>query len=143
MLKHAFLFQTSAGNNTVWNDRLFVFSKPLSPSRQSPSHCIPTHSVGQGLVLPSSDLRYSFPIVPRGGSTIQKHWNVEFARQQVAEFLCTGYTFFHCYIPDRNEGADIHRTKAWVLPCNSVNKTITCEYWHGYIASGGEACNTR
>ena len=111
---------------------IFRFQQTLSLSRQTSSHCIPTHSVGQGLVLPSSDLRNSFPIVPRGGSTIQKHWNVEFARQQVAEFLRTGYTFFHCYTPDRNEGAHIHRPKAWVLPCNSVNKTTKCGYCHGF-----------
>jgi len=30
MLKHAFSFQTSAGNNTVWREIFFVFSQPLA-----------------------------------------------------------------------------------------------------------------
>ena len=90
------------------------------------SHCILTHSVGQSLVLPSSDLCHSFPVVPRGSSTIQKHWNVKFAGQQVAKFLGAGYAFFHCYTTYRDERADVHRPKPGVLPCNSVNKPTKC-----------------
>jgi hypothetical protein len=90
------------------------------------SHCILTHSVGQSLVLPGSDLRHSFPVVPRGCSTIQKHWNVKFAGQQVAKLLGAGYAFFHCYTTYRDERADVHRPKPRVLTCNSVNKPTKC-----------------
>jgi hypothetical protein len=136
------LVSNISGQHRVAGD-IFRVKRTSSLRIHSSSHCIPTHSVGQGLVLPGSDLRYSFPIVPRGGSTIQKHRNVEFVRQQVAKFLRTGYTFFHCYTPDRNERTDVHRPKAWVLPCNSLNKPTKCEYRHGESARGGKACNSQ
>lgn len=92
----------------------------VSPDDEHHPELQPAYPIGQTLVLSSSDLSHSFPVIPRRGSAVQVYWNVQFARQQAGEFPRTGHTLLLRDTTHWDEGAHVHRPQPGVLPCNSV-----------------------